>query len=63
MLLFSLLLCICKIVIYNSFGALDSQVFERIASPIQILPDILLYEPAIAFVQRDFALKLNGNGK
>lgn len=56
--LLSLLISICKVVMYNSFGALDSKIFERIASVCKSLPENLKHEPDFILVQRDFALRL-----
>lgn len=48
----------CKLIFYNSFGALESTVFERLSSLRSLLPEKLENNPEIILLQRDFSLKL-----
>lgn len=53
------MMLISKLILHNSFGAIDSKVVSRIAAMAERLPKSSAHShPLLAFVQRDFSLQL-----
>ena len=53
-----ILTLICKYLLHNSLGALDSKTLARISSVIQKMPNNPHNTPVLGFVQRDFCLQI-----